>query len=372
MKKKPHLGAKYLFYVFILCSLGKPMLCGASELNWDLKSECIGRAQLNLPWDSEVAAYPFRRMKELIEEPGGQQRFQFEDGKEAGWAELEFGAYGPIYISTPLANNQIAELQSLFLSEKIKTKEKFSRSYNVTERNASISSIATGRENVLAWKVDKYINTLIKLDHNLFFAEIGGTPDSEKNNEELIEFINTSKSRKIYAIPDEEGICIPYAFIKSDRNQRRSISASYRMKSHPDIIITFKDSGSNILRKKDDHTKDVKYELNDFWSQYQGPGDTTTVRSIWKIPSTHSITLAGRSGLASFVVAVRPDGTMDYGYLAIANSGVGEPKNTLQLLIIQTSAHAQAAGITPLDKENFLRLAEMIAKSIRPRLTKNP
>jgi hypothetical protein len=166
------------------------------------------------------------------------------------------------------------------------------------------------------------------------------------------------------------GLCMPYTFIPDDGNGRRFISTAYRLRSHPDITIWLQDSNGGSVPKGFNPGKfTAEYDNEFFWGQrYQ---DRKEYRSIWSWPYLRSIKFAGMEGKSSFVELIRNDdsSSMDYGFFAAARGDPAkdpDPTN-IQMFVIRDAKNAIAKGMKPLEKDEFIKLAQAVAASVRKR-----
>ncbi|AIY40556.1 hypothetical protein LT85_1398 [Collimonas arenae] len=345
-------------------------VCVAKEMPTNWKSECVGRLQLDLPTEADIAAYSAKRLNEEINIETEQQ-FHFEDGQSADWSALWYG--GKIYVSHPLNQEQYVVLTDSIkkyinippnFAKKEKRKDGSSRQFDILPTDPLAG---------YAWRVNSSYRAFLKTNnHVLWWKESGDGPtDEESERHTLATILHGLSYRAPYSVPHVMGVCLPFEFIQDDGdNQRyRSIGMTYRLKAHPDVTIMLKDASARKYdSEKLEKIAQPDYVIDDFWTQYRGPD--TSIRSVWDFPIKRSVTLAGQKGLASFVKITR-DGNIDYGYFATVR---GDPKAKadtpdLRLYVIQEGSKAKAKGIEPIGKEEFLKIAETIAASVQRRPT---
>ncbi|MDB5802375.1 MAG: hypothetical protein JWL63_3314 [Rhodocyclales bacterium] len=185
-------------------------------------------------------------------------------------------------------------------------------------------------------------------------------------------FVSGIASRPFGTVPHIPGVCLPYIFIGDDETPGRSISATYRLKDHPDITIWLEDSNAARIGPGQNPEKFTPVSQSDFfWTQRYGSGVRKSVRSIWAIPY-RNIDFAGQKGVESFVRIIRGDDAEDFGYLAVVRGDPDAKKDTpdLMLYVIRDAKNSTAKGIEPVSKDAFLEIAQTIAASVKRRPTK--
>jgi hypothetical protein len=63
-------------------------------------------------------------------------------------------------------------------------------------------------------------------------------PTAEDKNE-FIQFVKAFRVRKLYEIPKEPGICLPYGFVPDDGKTQYTVSVSIRFKDRPNVVWNF-------------------------------------------------------------------------------------------------------------------------------------
>ena len=343
-----------------------PLIGNATQEVWNLKDECVGRFQLNIPFDADVATYPLSRIKNEIQNPGGQQIFQFDDGEEAASMSLEYARQ--LFISSQLTRNEIDNLKSTFLQQRKILQKRFAESLSKKDREISVATLHLEQDNVQAWSVADGITALINVENVVLLARFTAQDNLTSNKEDLEKFARNFKSRKMFTLPRESGVCIPFSFINDSVDNPRRISTTFRMRSHPDITISLEETVIDVAPDpKESENSDIKKEMNHFWSQYRNIDKGESIKSEWILPATRSVSLAGHNGEASFVKIVRKDKHVDFGYLAITKLNQGNKQKSLRLLLIQNSEYSRPKQIPPLEKNDIYRLAETIARSVKIR-----
>lgn len=163
-------------------------------------------------------------------------------------------------------------------------------------------------------------------------------------------------------------MCLPYVFISDDGTERRHIAVTYRLNSHPDITIWLQDSNGGPVPEGFNPRKfTAEYDNEFFWTlNYQEP---KKYRPAWHWPPLRSIRLAGMDGKASFMELTRHDDTIDYGFFAAARGDPNmeaDPTN-VQMFVIRDAKNAIAKGVKPMEKDEFIKLAQAVAASVKKR-----
>ncbi len=81
------------------------------------------------------------------------------------------------------------------------------------------------------------------------------------------------------------------------------------------------------------------------------------------------MTLAGYEGRQSFVRLTVQDGTQNYGYYAVVRGNPDATVDTPDIRLFVEQDVKLARGKTPLTKDQFINMAQAIAKSVQRRPT---
>ncbi len=342
-----------------------PTGCSANETESSWPRECVGRAELQLPGESDFAAYSFRNFRAQIDAryPGIPQA-EFADGEIAGYSALS--SYdGSLYVSHDLTKVQLDSLRDDAIRIRAEVDERAKRSAGTQRQIAKApASPSTSKVERIVWGIRGY-GALVLLDRHVLLWRSAGDLDASAD---AFNALNSQlTTRTIFSIPWASGVCLPYAFVADSGETPRSVRMTYRPRVNPDIQIMFKDATAAV------HEPGIRTRNNEpepatvsFWSQLLT--QAKEVKPLWT-PSTRSVKLAGYTGLASFVQLTREDNTIDHGYLAIVRGDPRAKEDTpdLMLYIVQDSKQAKAKGKEPMTKDAFIAMAERVAASVRRR-----
>lgn len=360
-----------LFYrwgLSLLLSLGGLQACSAevdpATQNWP--TECVGRMQIRLPGPADTAAFSFNRMQEHIKEPGLRVGFTFPDNIPAPFAN-------GLAISHPLSEAEKAALLATALEQK---KRVVANNQQRKKRGVEFLDIADlpappfDAKSTIGWLANGKGIAVHRL--------IGDSLTKWSEDLSDADLILKARPRPIFEVPKEPGLCLPYIFVPDDGKARRGLSMSYRLKDHPDIQITLTDASAFDPKSNRSYAGDEKKierqnalaepdpEIADFWGQW-----LTMARkyeSQWLVPdTTRPVTLAGYEGRQSFVRLTMDDGTLNYGYYAVVRGNPDATEDTPDLRLNIQQDVRQAEGKTPLTKEQFIEMAQAIAKSVQRR-----
>ena len=357
----------------------------------DWKADCVGTMELRFPGDVDVAANTHHAESER--EPDGTMRFL--DGENADSAHFWFG--GSAWVTHPLSDTEAAE----FMAPIERYADKRWRALKALERKKAIADPANSPllrmafPQAVGWRADgrfegtmrvgaSYLSWLIQLP--------GSVEQANQENTRIFEMITRARPRSLFDIPRQGGVCLPYVFIpESDAFPSRSIAVAYRLKAHPDITIWLQDSRASVVNpvmKPEAYT--AKGMTNLFWgSRYQS--------ATKKLISRNDLPLAGYKSLNTFVELTREKRTIrsyeesqralekvqrgetveeplsafstDYGYLAVVRGDPDAKVDTPDLMfyVIRNAKNASDKGIEPMGKEEFLKLAQTMAASVKRR-----
>ncbi|MGW8393941.1 T6SS immunity protein Tli4 family protein [Pseudoduganella sp. HUAS MS19] len=332
------------------------------------KSECVGRSKVSLPSDVEMAAISY---DSFTEELAGGSRLsvaQFEDGQRAGWSSISYLS-GSVVVSNELEDAQIEDLRSRFSKQPAGERDYLKMLDTPKSRVTIVPDVKSSSPQVMSWSYGSHISYLHQLQNHLLYTVISN--DGERlaeSNEKFVSLAKNTSYRALFSIPNGSGVCLPFAFIKDKGREPRSIAISYRVRSHPDVMIVVTDESAG---KSDDAEarNSPESEINEFWTQYEVSRTVKRVGTRWPLNSKHAVEMDKRKGIASFVSITRKDDSRDFGYLAIVP---GDPQSKtdapqLSLLVVREAKHARAKGIEPIDEKAFLKLAERIAATVQVR-----
>jgi len=235
----------------------------------DWRLECVGRSSVALPPDVEMAALSY---DSFVEEIGGGSRLsvsQFKDGQRAGWSQISY-LNGLILVSNELDARQVADLRSLFMKQPELKREQLKKRDTAKSRATVVSDVELSSPQVMSWGYASHTLYLHQLQNH--FLTTGFTNDSETSSasdETFDLFAKNVTYRQLFSIPRGNGVCLPYAFISDKGREPRDISISYRIKSHPDVMIVLTDANAEELDDSTTSSQTPEDEINDFWSQYE-------------------------------------------------------------------------------------------------------
>jgi hypothetical protein len=341
--------------------------CVATEPPNDLRADCVGRMQVALPGDFEMAAYSASRLSKELEGGSGQQQLEFLDGVPAGHGFLAYE--GLLRITHPLSAEVRDRIQQQATALALRV-EAWSKKINPeTGAVRDFAVLPTSARQGKAWRVDGSYVAIVDLAEHVMSWGVSGSDgnDRQKNQIAFQRLLDGVSTRNSMTLPKLPGICLPYAFIRDSGKEFRDVRMTYRLQQQPDIQVLLKDAAAANpepgIRTKNAEPKAVTVS---FWSQQLT--QAKEVRPLWE-PSTRAVTLAGYGGLASFVQLTREDGSLDYGYLAVVRGDPRAKEDTpdLMLFIVRNSKAAKAKGKEPLGKDEFIKMSELIASSVKRR-----
>jgi hypothetical protein len=349
--------------------------CGAKapDIPTEWKTDCVGRSQISLPPDIEVAVTSRARMDAEMDitHYRNERTYSFPDGTAAGYTSL-FYTGGDTLISETSEKSQLEQwinaqqtrvLPSVRQSYKGKISPDGKRyAAKALKLKSPLSSAYRffGSQHYLITVVgERAVKTAITTDSD----------DETRSITYIDSFIQSMSPRQLFEVPSTPGVCMPYLFIKDSGEHPRGVAVTYRLKSHPDITIMLEDqNGGPIPADVDPDKVTAEYDNDFFWRlDYQSP---KRAKALWLF--LHEIKLAGNDGYASFMELTRKDDTTDYGFFAAARDYRDSPEATnLRMFVIRDAKNARAKGIEPMGEDEFIELAQTIAASIKRRPVTN-
>ena len=364
-------------YFWVLFLFPYSCFVNADDIAWE--NECIGYYRLQLPNDLEVGIYPAKRI--YTEDSGGIKAIFGEYHEFRGQGKNVSSPYSGIYYENYLimpSGNGFSNLNEY----KERLSRRFSEhNYVYNIKNYLPYSFFASYE----YSHSLYINKGNRLYQ---FMKGGGREfpplGPNKNNFNLNNESDTTsllerfRTRELYEIPEEKGFCFPYGFIANDSSaEDRDIAVTYRMKSHPDVMIVFQDASyqlpyrvplnTDLTPMKDYDAKDyAKWLWNKVYMIY--PGKRELLSSGWFGSGWFSVEMDGRKGSGSFLQVTRKDGKKDYGYLAFVRA---DPQNSTQKPDLQVYVSSYSFLVTKehpqISPDELKALAEHIISSVKRR-----
>lgn len=348
--------------------------CGAQSaptVPADWITDCVGRMQISLPGRVDVAAYTFDRFKKETAEGSQQQRFEFFDANtdghastsspsDASHAYLYYSGLG--FVSHPLTDAQFSDLSAGIEKIRIRTLKTTTSSIG-----KKIQPIPIGDRKGIAWSFGRFYRAFLKVGDSAFLWMVSFDVEDEPSaTKALNNVLSGLVARPTYSVPSQDGVCVPYAFIADDGQARRNLAMTYRLVDHPEIQITIKDaSAANPPPGNRTQNAEPLPVIQSLWDQhltlFAKDGKNEWARG------GHPVTLAGYKGLSSFVKFIRHDDAVDYGYAAVVRGDPHAKEDTPDLMVYVIRDSHNAKGKEPMPKDEFLKMAETIAASVKRR-----
>lgn len=331
---------------------------GANEVPGTWKTECIGRYQISVPSNVEVA---LTTLQEVME-GGVVSPIRFNDGSPASYA-----FFGGIAITPPitLANFLKIKRQEERDFQKYKNEPSTETSKDGGGKTKTMRPLETSVPNTFGWVSRGGASVYMHEEGRLFYYAFDHSTEDLSENENFANvYVKNFHVRKLFEVPEGQGICVPYGFLANNGKGWRKIGVAMRLKDHPDIEIFFQDE-TPFMPREGYANRNAEEEMEFFWGREYG-ADEKAVELEW--PSYRSVELDGRKGKYTFAKIIHLDNSLDYGYLAYVK---GDPKAAadtpnLMFYVIRTAARA-APGTIPVSRSELKKMAQQIAASIRRR-----
>ncbi len=356
-------------FLFAVCSAGLGFGASAGEVPPSWKTECVGRTQLQLPGEVEVAALSAADFREYAAGNGdAYPRSKFPDGQYAFGPMQSF--MGLMMVSQPEGEPHRREFRQAAEGRKAADLRRLKANNGITPRGqrANLETLATARHAGVAWRMGSHYSAYIEVGRSALWWGVSGRPEETAVLEKYYRtLINGVQPRPLFTIPSAPGVCLPHMFIGDDGTNPRSISVAYRLREHPDITVWMEDRNARVADRNENSSAYSAAARADFFWMQDYAGNYQSVRSLWQELYKDVTVPAGR-GVESFVALKRKDGTEDYGYLLSLR---GEPnakdeRPDLMMYVIRDAAYARAKGVAPVSREGVLALGKTIAAGMRP------
>ena len=334
--------------------------------NW--KMECVGRYQVSLPGDIDVAV-------DKVTEQGDWIDNSYADGQTAVFSKLLYS--GHLTVISPALQKDFVKLKQIILKQRDETKQELLGThspYSESDKRTAngYKPIRYNTPTMFGWDTTSSDPGIFYFRDNKIFSYspnfVGGydSATSQSENAENIKhyntFLNDFRTRAIFEVPKQEGVCIPYGFIPDDGKQPHEIAVTMRLLDHPDIEVALRDStntGYTIRDGKSMYTYlDPKEAINDLFAN-SGITNASEKEEV-NFPGYHSVEMNGQKGGAVFITITRKDGSKDYGYIAAVQGTADTPG--LLLYVIRTASRAKGK---PVSKDELKDMAEKIVASVK-------
>ncbi len=333
------------------------------------KNECVGYYRLQLPDNLEVGLYPAERIntKDLSISVifGDFHKYGYQ-GKnvEGDYSGFYYGKYRLI-----VSRDGFTDLNEYQKRIEKRLLDNY-HEYNIKNHNKDSFFLSYEKSYSLYFKKE---NRLYQVMKGLDDVNLPTAKEYLNTESGRLSFLSHFQTRGLYETPSGNGFCLPYGFIANDSgNEERSMTVTYRMKNHPDVMIVFQDASyqlPNIVPLDSDLNPIKSYDAKDYakwlWNHVYMlyPEQKRKLLS----PGWFSVSMDGRKGSGSFLEVTRKDGNKDYGYLAFVRA---DPKNSTKepdLQVFITSRSDLAEGHPQISPDELKALAEHIVSSVKHR-----
>lgn len=365
-KRRIHfMGLATLVIGFV--TLGSDNDASASDVSKGWKTECVGRYQISLPGDVEVALV--NRNDFLSDMYPIESRFN--DGVLASSSAISVN--GTIFVSQLKQAEELSSIQREVDKANENLIEEFRKDGfpKVADKIKPISPLPDGMFGWIATGLPEQVVNLFvgRKDYIYRYKEVGA-----KVRPGGMRFVKYFRPRALYEIPKEPGVCFPYGFIADDGKTPRHVGVTMRLKEYPDVRIFFEDYSASAdeqsehfdpqFRKASPKALELS-ELKYLWQEEAAPIKRTDVSPL----DFHVAYVDGHKGTGSSIEITRLDGGKDYGYAAVVAGkyvhGADAPR--LKVYVIRTAAWAKD---TPMSNDELKGIAAKIVASIKRREVK--
>ena len=357
------------FTIPIVLYLAWISACTAKQVPATWQGECVGRLAFSLPGPADVASMT----ADQFLRDSSDRAYKFDDGEAAFYSHFQYGAH--VAMTGPLTESQIKTLMA-------NQRERFQK----VSKEVAAGSITAGDYSQLniqklnasdegyGWKLFnaseiRYVAFLPVSGHAVRWSVSGSALQAPQIGEDFDKASRGVRSRRIFQIPPEKGVCMPHLFIQDngDDSAGRLVAATYRLRDHPDVTIMLKDAtATGVPSNGSDGQYSAISQSNYFWTQdYQ---QAKSVKSL--LNGSHSkVKLAGQMGVETMFRIERENNTVDYGYLVVVRGDPIAKRDTpdLMMYVISNADNARKKGKAPISKDAFFAMAQSIAASVRHR-----
>ncbi|WP_374402838.1 T6SS immunity protein Tli4 family protein [Niveibacterium sp.] len=346
-------------------SLFHSALAQAKETLGTWQRECVGRFSLELPGEVDVAMPDYQSLLSA----GGLYNIPYTFPGEAlpegqTWGDKQIAGFQ--LESGPLADATVFAAASKDMDARYAADIREERATGVADPS-HMKQIESEFPDTHTWAIGPGKHHLMRRGGRLFSLRERATDDGAYTP--WARHVSaTVRSRKVFEVPAEPGLCLHYGFLPDGGNLRRDIGVTYRLKEHPEIEIFFQDMSAGPPAGNRDLT--AAQEVQKFWEfRHADPSDRQVRLLSPHMPGLKQfpdVVIANYEGKRSFVEITRQNGSLDYGYMAFVkgDSNAKEDKPDLLLYVIRNAERARG---TPLNRNEVEAIANHIAASVRRR-----
>ena len=349
----------------------------ATPAGW--RTDCVGRMELTLPGDAATQSDSSQALRarglRQSEYDYSHGAFSFDDD-ERGWTELTEGVVSAV--SPPLTPKQIDVLKKADAKQRQTNFAEYTKLAAARGETYESVMVDTGTPRATAHRSKTGVGLFIELGDRVVMAGYRLNAGDFVHDKTVVpQLITNIRAREVFDVPAEPGLCYPHVFVKDDSNRRRQIAVDYRSKARPDFHVVLWDAtaynpdkeGINpedeTSRRNTWRNKEPDRQIGFFWGQRRFEGDTLPEWST----VTKRVEMDGRTGLQSFIRLQRPNGTVDYEYYAVVRGDPKAKEDTpdLALYVYTSNDYGKKKGLAPIAKEEFIKMAQSVAASVKRR-----
>jgi len=342
----------------MVLSLSDSSANAEEKIYW--RTDCVGRMQISIPGDADIAYTP----PKLMYEDDSTQIYKFPDGSRAGWSWFSLG--GAIRISNALSPVEVHQFR-----QEAKKLEKMAQGYVLeTSPKGVFEKIYLDDKSQFAMRVNSsFLFALVLNNHGVTLQSSTVKHQVGQQSQQLKAIVSNMTYRENFSIAELPGVCMPSLLIKGTEGKGILAATTYQLKAHPDITILLEESTAGKPGKYErPEVFTAIYKSNFFWTQdYQ---DYDSIENLLKFRRHNNIPFAGQRAVESKVRMIRTDKiTEDFGYLVVTQGNPDAKVDTpdLMLYVIRDAQQAIKRGIKPVPKKEFFKLARQIADSVKHR-----
>ena len=352
-------GGLHLLLLMLAASLPIAGCKAALTASWP--SDCVGRMQISLPEVADVATVTADSIVRSATS-GNLAESYFADGREAPHSAIVY--FGPVDATGSLTDKEIASLRTRLALETTLVKRTIEKRKNAGEE-VSFAVLPTPGWDGIVWDFGNRIRGRLFVGRQYYAWGVSMQSEHKSHMQSTFKSLMAGLvPRKNFSVPVGNGVCMPNFFVRDAGTVNRNVTTSYRLPSHPDVVIIFQDaSAPQVTDIQNPNKFTVKARTNFFWTQLeQSPRSRETL-------SNETVTFAGQKGLETKLKLVRDDGSDDYGYSVFTRGDPHATQDTpgLMLVLIRNAADAKAKGRMPISEDEFFKLAKSVAASVKAR-----
>lgn len=319
-----------------------------------LRTECVGRSQLNVPADVEFA---YTSPKHWQEEEEGGGPIRFADGTVANGASFYYR--GEVQVTDVINDSDFS-----LLRRKAARRADESRNYFLEHDNKQLAAAVLPLQttgNLFGFQYGGAVEVFNRVGTRAIGILANVSDAQEKNKADAMYFVTHYRARDDFEVPNESGVCFPSGFLPDDGASLRDIAVAMRSKANPDLLITFEDNMRVLAKAKGSSQAIAGNMLLPSFERYFAK------ITSFKISDRK---IDGRKGATILVRGTNKEGNASYAFGAVV-TGDTNPLQAKPGLVLRVVYSPRTNREISVSQAQFIELAGKMTDTIKQRPVAN-